>query len=252
MLDLFHQNFCQSEGRTGRVRWERVVVAWVDFGREDGEEVRRYLEELCGRFEFEFVRVPVEDAFFPAKKELAIAVEAGRGPSLFVHPHSSDDADSLDLVLKTSLQSASSLAPSSYQSLLASLPAPSHPHLTSSILLSLLHRLAASLSTPTRPTLLLTGLSSTRSASLIISQLALGGGYRLPLLVQSQLAREGNVTEVRVMAGLAAKEIAWYVRHRGLRSWNFTAATEGAADAGKGKQRSIEQLTEGLLVLSSL
>lgn len=146
----------------------------------------------------------------------------------------------LQSVLRTSLLSPASSATSAYQALLSTLPTPSHPAITSSLLSSLLTRLAHSLSASrTNPTILLTGLDATRAASLIISQTASGGGYALPLLVAPVTEHVEGVKVVRPMTALSGKEVGWYARNAGLRTWNLGSASVGGA---KG---SIEKLTGG-------
>ena len=93
LLDMFHKSYC-STGPRGRERWGQIVVAWVDFGREGGQEMGSYLKEIVeGRYGCEFRRIGVEEAFGTDggligagtegdevdSRSLGITVEAGRG-----------------------------------------------------------------------------------------------------------------------------------------------------------------------------
>ncbi|KAL7417034.1 hypothetical protein BDY24DRAFT_376364 [Mrakia frigida] len=245
LLEMFHRSYCSS-GPRGRERWGRIVVAWVDFGREGGEEMGAYLKKVVEeRWGWEWRRVGVEEAFereggligVGSEEELKVGVDA-RMLSVSVEG---------GRVLKTTLLPSSSDASSSspptshYQTLLSTLPTPSHPAITSSLLSSLLTRLAISLSSSsptTNPTLFLTGLTATRAASLIISQTASGGGYALPLLVAPTTTHVVGVKVVRPMTQLSGKEVGWFARSCGLRSWNL-----GSMMVGGGGKGSIEKLT---------
>lgn len=69
LLEMFHRTFCvsaSSKSRTGRARWGRIVVGFVDFGHEEKERAKerlRGIKELAEKFEWEFWRVGVEEAF---------------------------------------------------------------------------------------------------------------------------------------------------------------------------------------------
>lgn len=128
--------------------------------------------------------------------------------------------------------------PSAYRTLLSSLPTPSHPSIQLTILTSLLARMARSLALPNTPTLVFKALTSTRAASLVIAHTALGGGFALPLLTSTVREFEG-VKEVRLMGGMGGKELAWFVRERGLKARNLSDFE------GKGARGSVEGLTQG-------
>lgn len=95
---MFHRSYCSS-GPRGRERWGRIVVAWVDFGRDGGEEIGAYLKKVVEeRWGWEWKRIRVEEAFesegglIGAGSEeelkvgvdgrmLSVSVEGGRGES---------------------------------------------------------------------------------------------------------------------------------------------------------------------------
>lgn len=85
MIEMFHESYCH-EGIRGRGRWGRIVVGWVDFGREGDAEVGRMLEDVTQkRYGFDFWRVSVEEAFEDGQlveaggQALGIEVAPGRG-----------------------------------------------------------------------------------------------------------------------------------------------------------------------------
>lgn len=177
----------------------------------------------------------------------------------------------LATVLKTSIlptvqDTAYASSRQAYTSLLSTLPAPSHPALNALLLTSLLSRLASSLSSPTPETpstLLLTGVTSTRLASLMISQASSGKGYTLPLSVSTSfthLSKLGQasggpgVKEVRPLSGIGSKELGWYAWHRRLRTFGIEDELNqgGGPSEGKAKApKSIERLTQGPCSLHS-
>jgi cytoplasmic tRNA 2-thiolation protein 2 len=116
---------------------------------------------------------------------------------------------------------------------IAHLPMASRPALLEHILLSLLHRVAATESASH----ILLGETSTREAQRIIAGTALGRGWALPLELSPLLDR--GAARLKPMKEITVKEAAVYCHLEGVRTVN-----ERRWATGRGKAPSLEALTE--------